>query len=404
MYHMVPCTARYLSTNTLPCVLPYVCRVYRLSQSVRLNLHKPNQPHPMKSLSIGLVVLILATLGVAYLVQNDTAPIPEDSSSTTTPPTQNGSNNEPSDETSSPSADIPNNFRHHAEPEQQYRIALPYDVDVSSPQPGITRYRYVGPNNESSSEITDGYTITIAAEAVDSADLDTLESELAETNETVEELRRTTIAGESALRYVTKSALGNRPITHYAFIPGNGYRYDLSISTYAQDNAYQSTVDTIASTLRFIDTSTAVALRSRIVPIAMLDYGEVGGQYVRESSGKERGCDKVVLIEHVLDEATTMPLTASLEQLFAHNKDTVGGWQNFIASRNDTLSFESATVSDGTANVYLAGELGPLGGVCDNPRAAIQIEETALAYDTVDTVKLYLNGEQTDLTPSGRGE
>ena len=55
------------------------------------------------------------------------------------------------------------------------------------------------------------------------------------------------------------------------------------------------------------------------------------------------------------------------------------------------------------AKIYLTGELGPLGGVCDNPRAAIQIEETALAYDTIDSVALFLNGEPTNLTPSGRG-
>jgi len=60
-------------------------------------------------------------------------------------------------------------------------------------------------------------------------------------------------------------------------------------------------------------------------------------------------------------------------------------------------------VEHGTASIYLSGELSGLAGVCDNPCASIQIEETTLQFPTVDNVVFYLSGEETDLTPGERG-
>lgn len=352
----------------------------------------------MKSFLIGLVVLILLVFGGFYLVDTDSPDSINNGTPTSTSTTPEERNEDNNDETTT----VPPDFRHHAEPDQQYRIALPYSVDVSSPQTGITRYRYVGPNNEPNSEITDGYTITIEAQPSSKTSLEDVVTERIEANANPQ---RATVAGRKALVYVTESALGNKSITNYVMLPGNGYAYYISTNlSPANDEEYENTVTTIINTLEFIDEATAQSLQARIVPIAMLDYGAVEGQYVRESSGKERGCDNVVLIEHILPTPTTAPLTASLQQLFAYQQDTVEGWQNFIVSQNQTLSFDRATISNGTAKIYLTGELGPLGGVCDNPRAATQIEETALAYDSVDAVELYLNEEPTNLTPSGRGD
>lgn len=352
----------------------------------------------MKSFVIGLVVLMLLVFGALYLVNTNSPDAPATSTPTSTPPTQNTPPESDNSEVS-----IPAHFRHHAEPEYRYQIAIPYSVDVSSPQTGITRYRYVGPNNEPNSEITDGYTVTINAQATDKTSLE----ELIPTNmgaPETESPQRTTIGGIEAWQYVTQSALGNTPITNYAILPDNGYEYHISINLSPTTSAtYESTTTEMVHTLTFFDEPTAASLQKRTVPIAMLDYAASGEQYIRESTGKERGCDKVVLIEHILEEPTNMPLTASLEQLFFYEQAIVGGWQNFVASQNETLSFDRAAISDGTAKIYLTGELGPLGGVCDNPRTAIQIEETALAYDTVSTVELHLNNEPTDLIPSGRG-
>lgn len=117
----------------------------------------------------------------------------------------------------------------------------------------------------------------------------------------------------------------------------------------------------------------------------------------------DQGCDKVVFIERAVP-ATTAPLTAALTELFSLK----GPWltdnqYNFISQTNSTLLFDHATVANGTANIYLTGALSGLAGVCDDPRASIQIKQTALQFSTVQNVQLYLNGEPTDLTPSGKG-
>lgn len=348
----------------------------------------------MRSLLIGLVVLILLGFGTYYLIDTNTTFQSNTSTPTsTTTPTNTGSDDQ------TWSSDIPNDYRLHIKAEQQYSLGLPFAVDVSSPQPNIIRYRYVGPNNEPASEITDGYTVTISTEESDETSLDAL------LPQAIEHSERITIAENEARWYQSESELGNKPITNYMFLPGNGYAYRVSVNLSPANNSeYTREVFSILETIQFFDEPTATSLRSRIVPIAMLDYEAVDEQYIRESSGAERGCDRVVLIEHVLPSQTQTPLNASLEQLFAYEESTVGGWQNFIASQNNTLDFDRATIEDGVAKIYLTGELGPLGGVCDNPRAAIQIEETALAYDTVGSVELFLNGEPTNLTPSGRGE
>lgn len=134
------------------------------------------------------------------------------------------------------------------------------------------------------------------------------------------------------------------------------------------------------------------------IQLAMLDYEGVG----EESTGPVRGCDRLVFLAMNISP-TTMPLTAAMEELFAIGGENIEGWNNFIAQTNDTLSFDRAEVRDGTAHIYLEGELSGLRGVCDNPRAAIQITETALRFPTVDNVQLYLNGEPTDLIPSEQG-
>lgn len=128
------------------------------------------------------------------------------------------------------------------------------------------------------------------------------------------------------------------------------------------------------------------------VSIALLDTAGT-------SNGKPRACDKVVMVPRTI-AATTSPLTAAMQELFGLSTTSVNGWFNYIDRTNETLKFTRATVVDGTANIYLTGSLTGMAGVCDDPRAAIQIEETALQFATVDRVVLFLNNATTTLTPS----
>ena len=135
-------------------------------------------------------------------------------------------------------------------------------------------------------------------------------------------------------------------------------------------------------------TSTAV---SRV----MLAFLDTAGN----SNGTSRGCDKVIMVPwHIA--TTSAPLSGALKALFGISTTTVNGWFNFIDRTNETLKFDHATVLSGTANIYLTGSLSDLAGICDDPRTAIQIEETALQFSTVKEVQIYLNGSPTTLVPS----
>jgi hypothetical protein len=131
------------------------------------------------------------------------------------------------------------------------------------------------------------------------------------------------------------------------------------------------------------------------VKVALLDYSG-------ESGGKQRGCDRVVMVDRTI-AATQAPLTAALVELFDNVPESVGEYSSFMPKTAATLQFDSATVLGGVARIYLTGSLSGLAGVCDDPRAKIQIEETALQFPTVQSVELYLNGELTELQPNEQG-
>ncbi|MCC7500875.1 hypothetical protein IT396_03725 [Candidatus Nomurabacteria bacterium] len=128
------------------------------------------------------------------------------------------------------------------------------------------------------------------------------------------------------------------------------------------------------------------------IKLALLDTAALG-------NGKERGCDRVVMIDRKI-AATSSVLNASMRELFAEDREELSGAFNFIARTNETLMFERATIEAGTAHIYLMGSLSGLAGVCDDPRAQIQIEETALQFSSIERVEIYLNGTKTNLTPS----
>ncbi len=131
------------------------------------------------------------------------------------------------------------------------------------------------------------------------------------------------------------------------------------------------------------------------VKVALLDY-------TASKPGVSRGCDRVVLVDRTVP-ASPAPLTAALTELFAMPETQVGDLNSFIPKTRSTLGFDYATVQDGVARIYLLGRLSNLAGVCDDPRAKAQIEETALQFPTVQRVELYLNGERTNLQPDQRG-
>jgi hypothetical protein len=188
------------------------------------------------------------------------------------------------------------------------------------------------------------------------------------------------------------------PVTHVITNAPSNQVFDISYTVSDPNNVgYQTMVNEMIENVS-LDAGGAVGDVPEVseVSIALLDPD-------RESGIKERGCDLVALVSRDI-EPTTMPLTAAMEMLFSLDRTDVEGFYNFMAKTNDTLSFDRTAVENGIARIYLTGELSGLAGVCDDPRAQIQIEETALQFPTVHTVEIYLNGELTDLRPDARGQ
>jgi hypothetical protein len=140
-----------------------------------------------------------------------------------------------------------------------------------------------------------------------------------------------------------------------------------------------STPENIAST----NPDQTIATTS--VSLTMLDTDQV-------SNGSVEGCDKVVYVNATIPPTTT-PVTTALQTLFSSTSSIAQGWLHFIPQTAATLQFQSVSITGGVASVYLSGSLTGLNGVCDNPRADIQIKRTVLQFPGITSVQLYLNNQ-----------
>lgn len=97
-----------------------------------------------------------------------------------------------------------------------------------------------------------------------------------------------------------------------------------------------------------------------------------------------------------------MPLV-SLNELFKSKGQSIYGHSGLYNSLyQSNLSIESLNIINREAVIRLKGNL-VLGGVCDNPRAKAQLEESALQFSTVDKASVFINGVLLDQLLSGQG-
>lgn len=170
---------------------------------------------------------------------------------------------------------------------------------------------------------------------------------------------------------------------------------------------YERTIDVLRRTLRVVD---GASPRRPARPTRSSDSIRVTLALLRRPTGPpERGCDDVARVTRrvpstgPVDTTRAAHLETALRALFALEADSLDGAHHFLARTTETLSLDSTSIVDGAAHIYLRGTLTGFRGVCDHPRARIQIEGTARALPFVDRVVLYRNGRRTDLTPGGRG-
>lgn len=338
-----------------------------------------------------LMVVLLVGFGVFLFALGD-------GDTTTETPTSS-----PATSSQETGTEVPDNWQTYENARFDFRIAHPPETSINTegPEDRYVKFTVLGPDN-ATGDITDGFTFTIGThnKPADTTLREFVRQRIAEDgiSELVSQITDTTYKDGQALSYTTEGGFG---ITNYLATEHTNSRiviisYNISDP---QDRGYQDIVDSMLNSLELTAISGADDASGQVsrIQLALLDTE------LEEGQEPERGCDLVAPITRDI-ASTRAPLTKALEELFALERTEVQGFYNFIAETNDTLAFDRATVENGTANIYLTGELNGLSGVCDNPRAKIQIEETAFQFPTVENVQIFLNDEPTDLQLNERGE
>ncbi len=124
----------------------------------------------------------------------------------------------------------------------------------------------------------------------------------------------------------------------------------------------------------------------QLVGIYLIGIGDNG------QGGSMIGCDDSVIPVQVQIEPTQAVLKAALEKLLSIKDQYYGQSGLYDALYQSDLQVESATITNGKANVHLTGTM-QLAGECDNPRVQAQLENTVLQFPTVTSADIFINGK-----------
>jgi hypothetical protein len=102
------------------------------------------------------------------------------------------------------------------------------------------------------------------------------------------------------------------------------------------------------------------------------------------------GCDYVWWVTKST-APTTAPLNATYREMFAFDQELDFYTGNYVKTQSE-LTFDKAELENGLAKVYLNGKVNKTVGECDADRLKNQLTLTALQFDTVSSVEIYLNG------------
>lgn len=114
--------------------------------------------------------------------------------------------------------------------------------------------------------------------------------------------------------------------------------------------------------------------------------------------GYEFGCnDSLVTVDTTMHQQVTVEneVRVALQTMFAYEHPDL-----YNVFEDAPIFVHTVGVSDGVASIWLVGN--PLiGGVCDDPRFLEQITATAVQFDEVDSVEIFLNGDPWELGQNG---
>lgn len=116
----------------------------------------------------------------------------------------------------------------------------------------------------------------------------------------------------------------------------------------------------------------------------------INDSYAITEEMPKAGCDHIHWVTRRVSP-TTMPLNATLREMFNYDQDLDFFIGNYVA-KQENLSFDYAEIENRVAKVYLMGSVDKTETECPD-RLAVQINWAALQFDTIDSVEIYLNGE-----------
>ena len=108
-------------------------------------------------------------------------------------------------------------------------------------------------------------------------------------------------------------------------------------------------------------------------------------------SGSLIGCGDSLVAVEVPITPTLGVLRAAYTQLLALKTPYYGQSGLYNALYQSSLTLEGIDLADGQAVIRLSGQF-MLSGVCDIPRAQAQLVQTALQFNTVKSVQVFVNG------------
>jgi hypothetical protein len=105
--------------------------------------------------------------------------------------------------------------------------------------------------------------------------------------------------------------------------------------------------------------------------------------------GIKIGCDDSLVAIQRKIKPTVAPLKAALEELLSIPHEYSKELGNYWWGKN--LKLKSVVINEGVATIHITGEGPYVGGICDEPRITEQIENTAMQFSSVNSVKVFVN-------------
>jgi hypothetical protein len=105
--------------------------------------------------------------------------------------------------------------------------------------------------------------------------------------------------------------------------------------------------------------------------------------------GLKIGCDDSLVRVTRKIKPTPAPLRAAIEELLSIPHEYSKELGNYWWGKD--LKLKSVVINEGAATIHITGEGPFVAGVCDEPRITEQIENTAMQFSSVSSVKVFVN-------------